>query len=254
MRKPSPATLIAALALFVALGGPAAAAKLISGKKLKDNSVTSAKIRNRTLTSDDLSRPTLRSLKRTGSNVTSANIVDGTIQLADMSANNVTGNQVADRSLTGVDFAADSITAAEIATGAIGAPELAADSVLNKTLKDGAVTKTKLSKDAVAESEVRDGSLTGKDIGVASDTLTASTIGAVSANGCETQDFDLAGPDLAGALLVVGAPVDGVVASARAIDAAADQDTTADDVRLQVCAPAAVPDANGAYPFIAFAP
>src|SRR3954447_13870933 len=94
MRKPSPTTVIALIALFVALGGPATAAKLISGKKLKNNSVTSAKIRNRTLTSDDISRGTLRSLKRTASNVTSANIVDGTIQLADMGASSVTGNQV----------------------------------------------------------------------------------------------------------------------------------------------------------------
>src|SRR3954447_12461114 len=84
MRKPSPTTVIALLALFVALGGPAKAAKLISGSKLKNNSVTSAKIRNHTLSSADIRRSTLASLRRRSNSVTSANIVDGTIQLADM--------------------------------------------------------------------------------------------------------------------------------------------------------------------------
>ena len=248
MRKPSPATLIALVALFVALGGPAAAAKLISGKKLKDNSVTSAKIRNRTLTTDDISRPTLRSLKRIGSSVTSANIVDGTIQLADMGSSSVTGNQVADHSLTGVDVAAETLTGAEIGTLAIGSSELGADSVLTQKINDGAVTKSKLHADAVATDEVRDGTLTAKDVGKTSGTLTASTIGGVAANTCEVQPFSLSGVDLTGTLVLVGAPVDGVVATARPLDP--------NTVQLQVCNPgiAAVPSADGGYPFIAFAP
>ena len=37
---PSPALLIALLALFVALGGPAQAARLLSGKDIKNRSLT----------------------------------------------------------------------------------------------------------------------------------------------------------------------------------------------------------------------
>jgi hypothetical protein len=246
MRKPSPATLIALVALFVALGGPATAAKLISGKKLKDNSVTAAKIRNRTLTSDDISRATLRSLKRTASNVTSANIVDGTIQLADMGASSVTGNQVTDRSLAAIDLAPDSLSGAEIATGAVGAAELAADSVLSKSIKDGSVSKPKIAGNAVASDEVRDGSLTGKDVGKVGGALTATTIDAVAPQTCEVQGFPQP-VDVSGAVVLVSAPANGVVATARA-------DTSG--VTLQVCNPTAEPidDANGVYPFIAFTP
>jgi hypothetical protein len=158
----------------------------------------------------------------------------------------VTGNQVADHSLTAVDVAPDSLTGAELGTGTVGATELAADSVLNKSIKDGAVTKTKLGKDAVAESEVRDGSLTAKDVGEVSDSF-AATVGSVAADTCKTQDFGAQPVDVTGAIVLVGAPVDGVVATARPIDAAT--------LRLQVCnQTTSAVVADGAYPFIAFAP
>jgi hypothetical protein len=250
MRKPSPTTVIALVALFVALGGPAKAAKLISGSKLKNNSVTSAKIRNHTLSSADIRRSTLNSLKRTGSTVTSGNIVDGTIQLEDMGFGSVTGNQVVDHSLAGVDLAPDSISATEIATGTIGATELGADSVLNKSLKDGAVSKTKLAKDAVAESEVRDGSLTAKDVGAASGSLTVA-LGSLAAQSCKTQAFDQT-IELGGGIVLVNAPADGLLATARVIDAAP---PNADKIQVQVCNPTAAPVvADGSYPFVAFAP
>lgn len=49
-RKPSPAMLIAMLALFVAAGGPAYAAKTINGKVLKNRSIAGSKIKRNTLT------------------------------------------------------------------------------------------------------------------------------------------------------------------------------------------------------------
>jgi hypothetical protein len=247
MRKPSPAILIALVALFVALGGPATAAKLINGKKLRNNSVTSAKIRNHTLSAADIRRSTLRSLKRTATDVTSANIVDGTIQLDDMGFSSVTGNQVSDRSLAAVDVAPDSLTGAEIATGTIGAAELAGDSVVTKSIKDGAVTKSKMGKAAVAESEVRDGSLTAKDVGEVTGTFDATKIGTVKTGTCNQQDFGSQPVDVSGAIVLVGAPADDVVATARAVDPAT--------LRLQVCnlSPADI-SGDGSYPFIAFAP
>jgi len=49
-RLPAPATLIALLALFVALGGPAQAARLIGGTQIKKNAITSRHVKNRSLT------------------------------------------------------------------------------------------------------------------------------------------------------------------------------------------------------------
>ncbi len=58
-----PATLIAFVALLVALGGTAYAANLITGKDIKANTITSPKIKNKSLKSKDLSDKTIADLK-----------------------------------------------------------------------------------------------------------------------------------------------------------------------------------------------
>ena len=59
-----PATLIAMLALFVAIGGTATAASgLIKGKKLKNNTVAGKKLKNRTITKKKLAPATVKALK-----------------------------------------------------------------------------------------------------------------------------------------------------------------------------------------------
>ncbi|MEV4423254.1 hypothetical protein AB0L40_25255 [Patulibacter sp. NPDC049589] len=70
--RPRPAGIIALLALFLALGGTATAAKLITGAQiknssvtgadLKNSSVTGADVKNRSLTASDLSAATVKSL------------------------------------------------------------------------------------------------------------------------------------------------------------------------------------------------
>jgi hypothetical protein len=243
MRKPSPALVVACAALFVALGGPATAAKLISGKKIKPNSITTRQIRNRTLTSADIAKSTVASLKAGAREVTSDDIVDGSVELADMATNSVTGNQVVDRSLAAVDITADSITGGELATGAIGADELLPDSVLNAKLKDSVVTKTKVASDAIAASEVRDGSLTAKDVGKSAGVVNGSF--SVPAGTCSAQDLPTPS-DVSGTVVVIAAPGDGAIVSARPASATA--------LHVQVCAPGnAAASVSGDFPYVAFA-
>ena len=54
-RRPTAGTLIALVALFVALGGPAEAARLINGKLIKRGTIRSAQVKDRSLTTRDLS-------------------------------------------------------------------------------------------------------------------------------------------------------------------------------------------------------
>lgn len=64
IRKLRPATIIAILALFVAVGGTATAASgLINGKKLKNNTVTGKKLKNKTVTKNKLAPATIKALK-----------------------------------------------------------------------------------------------------------------------------------------------------------------------------------------------
>jgi len=64
MQRPRLATILAALALFIALGGTAAAAGgLINGKKIKKGTVTAKQIKNKTITKGKLAPATIKSLK-----------------------------------------------------------------------------------------------------------------------------------------------------------------------------------------------
>jgi hypothetical protein len=60
--SPAPATVVAAIALFVALSGGAVAATLVTGADIKNNTVGSADIRNGTITLRDISPSTRTAL------------------------------------------------------------------------------------------------------------------------------------------------------------------------------------------------
>ena len=129
MRRPSAALVLSSVALFVALGGPAAAqeaAEKIAGARLVGNSVTGAKIRDGSLAAKDLSARTRRALK------TPAN-----------------------RSVTAAKLRPNAVGPAAIARGAVRSGELAA----------GAVGASKLAAGAVGSPAVADGSLRARDLG-----------------------------------------------------------------------------------------
>jgi hypothetical protein len=59
LRRPSPALVIALVALFVVLGGTATAASLINGKRIKPGTITAKQIKKSTITSDRIKNGTL---------------------------------------------------------------------------------------------------------------------------------------------------------------------------------------------------
>jgi hypothetical protein len=110
--------LIALLALFVALGGPAQAARVVK-------SVTSADVKDHSLKKRDLARSTVRQLKtpRDGS-VTEDKIADDAVTPAKIRAQSLDTRVIADRSLRGTDIALGAIGAGEVADGSLTAREL----------------------------------------------------------------------------------------------------------------------------------
>lgn len=60
MRRPSPATVLSLLALFVALGGTSYAAITVTGKNVKNSSLTGADVKNGSLTNADVKARSLR--------------------------------------------------------------------------------------------------------------------------------------------------------------------------------------------------
>jgi hypothetical protein len=116
MRRPSPALVVALVALFVALGGPAGAASLISGSQIKKNSITTRQIKNHSLSTKDLSRRAVRSLRITPTgSVTQSKLANGAVTSAKIAGAAITGAKIAANSIGPIQIANGSLTTADVA-------------------------------------------------------------------------------------------------------------------------------------------
>jgi len=137
--------IVALLALFVALGGPAQAAKLINGAKIKRGTVGSKQIKDRSLRARDLAPGAVESLTATPL---------GSITGAQLAENAVDGRAIAPGSVLTGHIGDNSLTAADLGTNSVGTDEIG----------DGAVGQSEIRDNGVAGSEVADGSLDGREI------------------------------------------------------------------------------------------
>jgi hypothetical protein len=126
--RPSPATIISCLALFLALTGSAFAvgvaknsvrsAQIVDGTvrtvDLRDNSVNPNKIAPDAVTAEEIAENA----------VESPEVAQDALTAGDLGAASVTSSEVADQSLTSDDLGANSVGSSEIQTGAIRAAEL----------------------------------------------------------------------------------------------------------------------------------
>jgi hypothetical protein len=141
--RPSPALVIACVALFAALSGSAVAAKFA---------------------------------------VRSAQIVDGTVRTADLRDNAVKSGKVADASLTADDLGTDSVGTEEIAKDAVKSDEIAENAVASPEVAPDSLTAGDLAANSVGSSEVADQSLTQADLGINSVGETEVAANAISAD------------------------------------------------------------------------
>jgi hypothetical protein len=126
LHRPSLPLVVASLALFVALGGPAEAQRLISGKDLRKGSVSSRAVKDRGLQLRDLSRRAQRGLRATRNNsITENKLANGAVTPGKLANGAVGTSAVADHSLLGVDLAAGSVGAAAVADGALSGAKVA---------------------------------------------------------------------------------------------------------------------------------
>jgi hypothetical protein len=164
--------LVALLALFVALGGPAQAKRLINGKDIRRGTVAGAQIKDRSITTRDLSTSTVRALQATP---------DGSVTGAALAPGAVTAGRVATGAVTGVAIADGTVTAADVA--------------------DGAVTSGKLTDSAVTGAKIADGSLTTADIARFSGAfrIVAEDFGTIAPHECWSREPRGLAPEVAGA-------------------------------------------------------
>jgi hypothetical protein len=155
-RRPSAAMVVALLALFVALDGPATAARLVDGKSIKRNSITSTQIRNRTIGTHDLSKTALKTLQRTpSSSVGPKQLRDGAVGTRALSAKAVDATKILEGAVGTSAVAPKAIDATKLGDAAVGPNQIAAD----------AVTPSKIADGAVGAAAIADGGLQTRDLG-----------------------------------------------------------------------------------------
>jgi hypothetical protein len=154
--------LVALLALFVALGGPAQARRVIDGGDIRRGSIRSKQIRDHTIAVRDINPVAVRELRQTP-----------------------------DNSITDAKLAAGAVTTAKLGGAAVTAGKLAASSVTTVAIADGAVTGAKIA----------DGSLTTNDVArfAGRFRLLGSTIGEIERRTCWSGVPQGLAPEIAGA-------------------------------------------------------
>jgi hypothetical protein len=111
---------VALIALFVALGGPAQARKLLDGKLLRKGSVTGRAVKDGSIAKADLTKAAIRSLTATpASSVSSAQIRDGQVLAPDLGAGAVGSAQLAPGAVSASRLAADSVGGGSVANGSL---------------------------------------------------------------------------------------------------------------------------------------
>ncbi|HEU5320179.1 MAG TPA: hypothetical protein VFX28_05210, partial [Methylomirabilota bacterium] len=139
-----PATILAVIALLVALSGAGYAATKIGTAQLKNNAVTKAKIKNGAVSTAKLQNGAVNSAKLAG----------GAVRAADLGSAAVGSGALAN----------GAVTAAKIAAGAVGSSALATGSVEGAKLANGSVTDEKLGPNAVTGAKIAGGTITAANI------------------------------------------------------------------------------------------
>jgi hypothetical protein len=117
-------TVIAVVALFVALDGPATAAKKINGKAILKGTVASKQLKDLSVQGADVANGTLTGDHVADGSLAGSDVQDGSLAGADLQDGSVTSQDVADGSVTGADVKDASVGAADLADGSVGKTEL----------------------------------------------------------------------------------------------------------------------------------
>jgi acyl carrier protein len=136
--RPSPALLIACLALFMTLGGTALAVGVaknsIRSAQIVDGTVRTMDLRDDSVNAPKIAANAVGAEEIAENAVASPEVAADSLTAGDLAATSVASSEVADNTLTANDLGPDSVGASEIQADAVGSSELAADSVRSSEL------------------------------------------------------------------------------------------------------------------------
>jgi hypothetical protein len=174
---------VALLALFIALGGPAQAAKLINGARLKPGSVGSKQLADGGVRARDLARGTVAKLSATP-------------------ADSIGPRELGNNAVTTDALAPNSVLTGNVADGTLTAADLGSNSVGPDEIVDNAVGQAQIRANGVSSSEVADGGLAIRDVARQLGTFSWD-IGALDGGDCQRAWVTPGGIDLAGAFVLI---------------------------------------------------
>lgn len=142
--RPSPALVIACLALFMALTGSAFAVGIaknsVRSAQIVDGTVRSVDLRDNAVNSPKIAPDAVGSEEIAESAVESPEVAQDALTAGDLGAASVTSSEVADQSLTSTDLGPNSVGSSELQAGSVRADELGAIIQVSNstTIKGGA--------------------------------------------------------------------------------------------------------------------
>jgi hypothetical protein len=131
--RPSPAMIVACLALLLALTGSAIAAGVaknsVRSAQIVDATVRTVDLRDNAVNAPKIAADAVGAEEIAENAVSSPEVAQDSLTAADLGAASVTSSEVADQSLTANDLGPDSAGSSEIAAEAVGSSELQSGSV-----------------------------------------------------------------------------------------------------------------------------
>src|SRR5215216_2548550 len=192
-RRPSAPMLVALLALFVALGGPAQAARLIDGSQIEAGTVRSKQLKDRSIKPRDLSSAAVRMLLSTpDDSITALKLADHSVTTRALAPGSVLTGTVGDNTLTASDLASNSVRTEEVADGAIGQSEI----------RNNGVAASEIADNSVDSGEIIDGGLSIRDVAREVGVL-KWPVGSLPSGVCEVKRVNVTGIQIAGDFVVI---------------------------------------------------
>jgi len=126
--RPSPALVIACIALFAALTGSAIAAGVgkntVRSPQIVDGTVRTIDLRDNAVAAGKVAPDAIDTTEIAENGVDSSDVAPDTLTAGDLAAASVTSSEVADQSLTANDLGPDSVGSSELQAGSVRASEL----------------------------------------------------------------------------------------------------------------------------------
>jgi hypothetical protein len=206
------ANVTATAALFIALGGTAVAAVVVSdNSQVAANTISGhnppegdhANIISTSLDTVDLAPGSVTGGRLANGSVSSAKILDGGVQLADLGANSVDSTKIADGQVKNNDLIQNAVSSGKIADGQVQNADLAPSAVDSGKIADGQVKQNDLAKSSVNSGKIQDGQVQNADLGFGA--VDASKVQFGSLTGTEIQNRGLSDSDIGSPAQILGA-------------------------------------------------